>query len=79
MSQLEIFDDPLDDRNHLVHRLVEPVIRVGGGRGSFDRWLEEVGDAEAGFGRFGKAGGRQNFGLDLGAIVACVWRHFLGK
>ncbi len=50
MSQLEIFDDPLDDRNHLVHRLVEPVIWVGGGRGSFDRRLQEVGDAEAGFG-----------------------------
>ena len=74
MSELEVLDDPLDDGDQLVHRPVEPVVRVGAGSG-LDRRLQEVGHPEARFGRLGQARNRQNFGLELRAFFARVRRH----
>ena len=56
MSELKISDDPLNDCDGFVDHPVEAVVRVGTRAGGADRRLQEVVDAQTGFGRFGKTG-----------------------
>ena len=58
MSELEISDDPLDDSHRFVDHPVEAVVRVGTRAGGADRRLQEVVDAQTGFGRFRQTGNR---------------------